>query len=62
LGRKDRATCVESESFGLPQSAPSVEFTEGYLSRPRTESAVIKSEQRESLSIAEFKESSLPRT
>jgi len=31
LGRQDRATCVESRKPRLPQSAPSVEFTEGFL-------------------------------
>src|ERR1700730_15868739 len=34
LGRQDRATCVESHKPRLPQSAPSVEFTEGFLSAP----------------------------
>jgi len=37
LGRQDRVACVESvksTEHGLPQSAPSVEFTEGYLSAP----------------------------
>src|SRR4029077_2316553 len=31
LGRQERVSCVEYRGFGLPQWAPSVEFTEGYL-------------------------------
>jgi len=37
LGRQDRAGCVESLKLRLPQWAPSVELTEGFLLAPHAQ-------------------------